>query len=167
MSTAPSFDAFLEVAKGYKRMAFISYKLAVLMRKNGFAAYPGTALGGITDYTYLGELAGLGAIGYHGLLITPEEGARVRINTIYTNITNLPIDEKAKTNISGCAISAPCARNAFVNVPWMPSTISLSHGVMAACRPSIMLPAAIISINIRAVPFVWRSVPLVRADTPR
>jgi formate hydrogenlyase subunit 6/NADH:ubiquinone oxidoreductase subunit I len=119
MSTAPSFDAFLEVAKGYKRMAFISHKVAVLMRKNGFAAYPGTALGGITDYTYLGELAGLGAIGYHGLLITPEEGARVRINTIYTNIKNLPIDEKNENEHlwvrDFCAMCKKCIRKCPVD----------------------------------------------------
>lgn len=114
MSTAPSFDAFLEVAKGYKRMAIISYKIATLMRKNGFAAYPGTALGGITDYTCLGELAGLGAIGYHGLLITPDEGARVRINTIYTNIKNLPISDPAENEHlwvrDFCAMCGKCIR---------------------------------------------------------
>jgi epoxyqueuosine reductase len=92
MSTAPSYEAFREVAKGYKNLAVIGNKLARMMRKNGFATYPGTALGGITDYTHLGELAGLGAIGYHGMLITPGEGTRLRINTIYTNITNLPIE---------------------------------------------------------------------------
>ena len=91
MSTAPSFAAFKEVANGYKNLALIGNKLAHLMRRNGFAAYPGTALGGLTDYAYLAELAGLGAIGYHGLLITPQEGALLRINTIYTNITNLPV----------------------------------------------------------------------------
>lgn len=115
MSSAPSFDAFLEVAKGYKRMAFISYKIAVLMRKEGFAAYPGTALGGITDYTHLGELAGLGAIGYHGLLITPNEGARVRINTIYTNIENLPITEQLENEHlwvrDFCSMCKKCIRN--------------------------------------------------------
>lgn len=92
MSTAPSFTAFREVANGYKNLAVIGNKMAKFMRKNGFAAYPGTALGGLTDYTHLAELAGLGAIGYHGLLITPNEGARLRINTIYTNITNLPFE---------------------------------------------------------------------------
>jgi ferredoxin len=91
MSTAPSYEAFREVAKGYKNLAVIGNKIARFMRKNGYAAYPGTALGGITDYTHLGELAGLGTVGYHGLLITPAEGARLRINTIYTNITNLPV----------------------------------------------------------------------------
>lgn len=92
MSTAPSFTAFKEVANGYKNLAVIGNKMAKFMRQKGFAAYPGTALGGLTDYTHLAELAGLGAIGYHGLLITPNEGARLRINTIYTNITNLPIE---------------------------------------------------------------------------
>ncbi|MEZ4519924.1 MAG: reductive dehalogenase domain-containing protein [Chloroflexota bacterium] len=92
LDNAPSFDAFLEVAKGYKNLAVIGNKMARFMRRNGYAAYPGTALGGVTDYVYLAELAGLGASGYHGLLITPGEGARLRINTIYTNITNLPIE---------------------------------------------------------------------------
>lgn len=92
ISTAPSFVAMREVAKGYGNLARIGNRLARHMRQNGFAAYPGTALGGLTDYTHLAEVAGLGAIGYHGLLITPQEGARLRINTIYTNITNLPIE---------------------------------------------------------------------------
>jgi len=90
IATSPSFESQAEVMDGYKRMAIISRKLAKYLRKHGYAAYPGMALGGITDYVYLAELAGLGAIGYHGLLISPGEGARLRINTIYTNITNLP-----------------------------------------------------------------------------
>ena len=90
IETAPSFDCQLEVMDGYKRMADISLRLSLWLRDHGYAAYPGMALGGVTDYPHLAELAGLGAIGYHGLLITPGEGARVRINTIYTNISNLP-----------------------------------------------------------------------------
>ncbi len=90
IATSPSFESQAEVMDGYKRMSVISRKLALHLRKHGYAAYPGMALGGITDYVYLAELAGLGAIGYHGLLISPGEGARLRINTIYTNITNLP-----------------------------------------------------------------------------
>ena len=90
ISSAPSFECMHEVMKGYKDLAHISNKLATFLQKHGFAAYPGTALGGLTDYPQLAELAGLGAIGYHGLLISPGEGARLRINTIYTNITNLP-----------------------------------------------------------------------------
>ena len=94
IDTAPSLDCQLEVMDGYGRMAFIARKLALHLRAAGFAAYPGTALGGVTDYPQLAELAGLGAIGYHGLLITPGEGARVRLNTVYTNISNLPIPQQ-------------------------------------------------------------------------
>ncbi len=42
MNTAPSFEAMHEVIHGYKNLAAISNKMAKLMRKNGFAAYPGT-----------------------------------------------------------------------------------------------------------------------------
>jgi epoxyqueuosine reductase len=118
ISSAPSFIAMREVAKGYGNLARIGNQLAGFMRKNGFAAYPGTALGGLTDYAHLAEIAGLGAIGYHGLLITPNEGARLRINTIYTNITNLPIQTEnehlwvrdfcamCKKCIRGCPVQA-------------------------------------------------------------
>lgn len=118
MSSAPSFEAFKEVARGYRNLARIGNKLARTMHSHGFAAYPGTALGGLTDYTHLAELAGLGAIGYHGLLIAPQEGARLRINTIYTNITNLPIETEnehlwvrdfcamCKKCIRGCPVKA-------------------------------------------------------------
>ena len=93
IETSPSFESQFEVIRGYKNLAAIGNHLAFFMRRKGYAAYPGTALGGVTDYVHLAELAGLGAIGYHGLLISPGEGARIRINTIYTNIDNLPIQD--------------------------------------------------------------------------
>lgn len=94
IDTAPSFECFHEVNKGYMRMSIISNKLSRYLRDSGYAAYPGTALGGLTDYPRLAELAGMGAIGYHGLLITPEDGTLLRLNTVYTNIKNLPVQEE-------------------------------------------------------------------------
>lgn len=112
METAPSFECMLEVMRGYKQLATIGDKLSGWLRANGYAAYPGTALGGLTDYSHLAELAGLGAIGYHGLLITPGEGARLRINTIYTNIENLPLrDENPHLWVRDfCAMCRKCIR---------------------------------------------------------
>lgn len=140
MSTAPSFTAFHEVAKGYRNLAVIGNRLARVMRKNGFAAYPGTALGGITDYTHIGELAGLGAIGYHGMLITPGEGARQRINTIYTNITNLPI-QAANEHVwirDFCAMCKKCIRACPVGAIFQQPTPRGDGGMQcidhAACR---------------------------------
>lgn len=93
IESAPSAECQLEVMDGYKRMSLFANRLSRFLRRQGYAAYPGTALGGLTDYVHLAELAGLGAIGYHGLLISPGEGARLRINTVYTNIANLPTPE--------------------------------------------------------------------------
>lgn len=91
IDTSPSFESFHEVTRGHKNLAVIGNELARKMHQEGFAAYPSTALGGLTDYPHLAELTGLGVIGYHSLLISPHEGAQLRINTIYTNITTLPI----------------------------------------------------------------------------
>ena len=121
IETAPSFECMHEVMRGYKNLATLSNKLAKFMRHHGFAAYPGTALGGLTDYPHLAELAGLGAIGYHGLLIARGEGARLRINTIYTNITNLPtLQMQGKQNEhlwvrDFCAMCKKCVRKCPVN----------------------------------------------------
>jgi len=115
IDTSPSWTSQHEVMRGYKNMAVISNKLAKHLRSNGYAAYPGTALGGLTDYVYLAELAGLGAIGYHGLLISPGEGARLRINTIYTNIENLPVqapeDNEHLWVRDFCAMCKKCVRS--------------------------------------------------------
>ncbi len=92
IQTAPSFDCFLEVNKGYGNLAAISNALSKHLRELGYSAYPSTALGGQMDYVALAEMAGLGAIGYHGLLLTPQAGARVRISTIFTNIDNFPVE---------------------------------------------------------------------------
>lgn len=94
LAGAPSFEAFHEVAKGYKRMAYIADALSELLTRHGHAAFPGTSLGGLTDYVALAERAKMGAIGYHGLLIAPDAGARVRLNTVYTDIENLPEREE-------------------------------------------------------------------------
>jgi epoxyqueuosine reductase QueG len=117
IDTSPSWDSQHEVMRGYKNMAVIGNKLARYLRGNGFAAYPGTALGGVTDYVHLAELAGLGAIGYHGLLISPGAGARVRINTIYTNIENLPLQtENEHLWVRDfCAMCHKCIRKCPVN----------------------------------------------------
>lgn len=90
IATVPSFDAQIEVIDGYRRLARIANAVAGFLRGQGVAAFPGTALGGTSDYVQLGELAGLGAIGYHGLLITPGEGARVRLGVVYADLDGLP-----------------------------------------------------------------------------
>ncbi len=88
--SAPSFDCQLEVMDGYARLGDIGEQISRWLEQRGFAAIPGSPLGGSMDYVALGEMAGLGAIGYHGLLISPHSGARLRICTIAVNIRDLP-----------------------------------------------------------------------------
>lgn len=113
IDSAPSLECQLEVMDGYKDLTTIASALAGFLRQRGFSAFPGTALGGTTDYPHLAELAGLGAIGYHGLLIAPEGGARLRISTIYTNIANLPLRESNEHAWvrDFCAMCRKCVRS--------------------------------------------------------
>jgi ferredoxin len=90
LDTAPSFECFREVERGYLRLALAGNRITDLLRAQGFAAYPGTAMGGLSDYPRIAELAGLGSIGYHGCVITPGDGALLRLNTIYISIENIP-----------------------------------------------------------------------------
>ncbi len=117
IDTAPSLDCQIEVVDGYRSLASIAGTLSTFLRRRGFAAYPGTALGGTTDYPHLAELAGIGAIGYHGLLIAPEGGARLRLNVIYTNITNLPVRERNEHAWvrDFCAMCRKCVRSCPVD----------------------------------------------------
>jgi len=110
--TAPSDEAMTQVGKAYADTTFIANKLTSYLRKGGFSAYSGISIGGSVDHTRLAERAGLGKIGYHGSLISPEEGARVRINVVYTNIENLPYETHNEHDwiLDFCAMCNKCVR---------------------------------------------------------
>lgn len=90
MKHAPNIKAGQEVWRVYNSLGGISNKVAKYLRRCGFSAQAGAALGGDTNYPVLGQLAGLGWIGKHGLLISPENGPSQRLAVVYTSITNLP-----------------------------------------------------------------------------
>lgn len=112
IATMPSFDAQIEVIDGYRRLARIANAVAAFRRALGISAFPGTALGGTSDDVQLGELAGLGAIGYHGLLITPGEGARVRLGIVYADLDGLPerVENPQAWVRDFCAMCRTCVR---------------------------------------------------------
>ena len=63
------------------------------LRQKGYGTQGGHPLGGLVLYPPLAVAAGLGWMGRHGLLITPQFGPRQRIGAIFTSIENLPIAE--------------------------------------------------------------------------
>lgn len=94
MKNAPSIKSVAEIAKAYSDTTRIANKVTRFLRKQGYSAYGGMSLGGAVDHVRLAEKAAIGAIGYHGSLISPQDGARLRINVIYTSIENLPYPDK-------------------------------------------------------------------------
>lgn len=93
MSRAPGPAAGKEVWRTYHDLGLASNKVAEFLRRRGFAAQPGPALGGETNYCMLAQKAGLGRIGKHGILISPETGPSLRIAAVYTDIENLPLTD--------------------------------------------------------------------------
>lgn len=91
MSTAPSKVALREVFRTYYELGVAVNKIAEFLRKNGFNAMAGPAVGGDANYPPIAELAGLGKMGRHGLLISDRDfGPSLRLAVVYTDIENLP-----------------------------------------------------------------------------
>ncbi|HML05204.1 MAG TPA: 4Fe-4S binding protein [Methanobacterium sp.] len=77
----------------YDELGKKTNELAEFLRKNGFGAHASHPAGGIVMYPHLAQYAGLGYMGRHGMLITPEFGPRQRISVIFTSIQNLPVND--------------------------------------------------------------------------
>jgi len=74
----------------YDEMGKSTNQLTQYLREHGFAAQASHPAGGMVVYPALAQISGLGHIGRHGMLITPEFGPRQRISAIFTSIQNLP-----------------------------------------------------------------------------
>ncbi|MEO1289988.1 MAG: 4Fe-4S dicluster domain-containing protein [Chloroflexota bacterium] len=113
IDTAPSHDALKEVLGTYASLGKNAVRVTEYLRDAGYGAYPGFPIGGLVDYVRVGQDAGIGGIGYHGMLISPSDGTRQRINVIFTNM-DLP--EQASANphewiLDFCAMCNKCVRN--------------------------------------------------------
>lgn len=84
ISTAPAQPAAAAAAIAYSKMAFVIACLGEFIRNLGYRAIQ---CGNDTALSIpLAIDAGLGALGRHGLLITPEYGPRVRICKVFTDL---------------------------------------------------------------------------------
>jgi NAD-dependent dihydropyrimidine dehydrogenase PreA subunit len=87
--TAPSMGAQIEVMRVYGETGNAVNTITKFLRTNGFNAVPNHSMGGSIDYCKAGMIAGLGYIGRHGMLMTPENGSCHRSALVYTDIENL------------------------------------------------------------------------------
>jgi len=91
---APNMESFKEVFRTYYQVGLTVNKVADFLREKGYNAHAGPAGGGDVNYIPLAIDAGLGVAGKHGLLMTRENGSRVRLAAVYTDIENLPFSQE-------------------------------------------------------------------------
>jgi len=90
IALAPHRKTVKMIMHTYNDLGIAANKVATYLRKKGHAAQASHPLGGIVLYPPIAKSAGLGWFGRHGLLITPEFGARCRLAVVFTDIPNLP-----------------------------------------------------------------------------
>jgi epoxyqueuosine reductase QueG len=87
---APSQATLNMVFGTYDDLGKAANKIARFLREHGYAAQADHPIGGLVLFPPLAQKAGIGWVGKHGILITPEFGPRLRLAAVYTNIENLP-----------------------------------------------------------------------------
>jgi epoxyqueuosine reductase len=116
------------------------YDLAGLFRKEGYRSLPLSPGGCPTDqrsltalfsYKHAAQLSGLGIIGRHSLLITPQFGPRVRLACLLTEASleaSPPVQEDYCINCDACIRNCP---SRALEVPRQSETYSMNK---FACR---------------------------------
>ena len=93
MDTAPSISCMQTVMETYRDQGRLANKIAAFLRKRGYGAHAGHPLMGLALYPPMAQKAGLGWMGLNGIIITPENGPRIRLAAVFTSIQNLPLGE--------------------------------------------------------------------------
>ena len=136
---APSQATLNMVFSTYDELGKAANNLAKYLREHGYASQADHPLGGLVLFPPLAQKAGLGWVGKHGLLITPEFGSRVRLAAVYTNIVNLPyaesnthrwIDDYCKV----CRVCVQqCPPKAILDEPVIDETGRITHISQQRC----------------------------------
>ena len=146
------------IMETYDSLGKAANKVTDFLRKHGYSAMAGHALGGMAQYPPLAQKAGLGWIGKHGLLITPEFGPRLRLAAVYTSIENLPFSESNEHEwiADYCECCGVCARRcppkAIYETPIVHSPERVTHIDREACFPYFIEHYGC-SICIKVCPF--------------
>lgn len=138
---APSVNTFEMIHETYNKLGQASNALANFLRENGYSAHASHPLGGIVLYPPLAEAAGLGYRGFHGLIITPEHGPRVRLSAVFTSIENLPFNQEYNHSWIGdfCQSCKRCVKTcpgeAMYDEPLTPNDEIITYVDQQKCFP--------------------------------
>jgi formate hydrogenlyase subunit 6/NADH:ubiquinone oxidoreductase subunit I len=111
MNRAPHIEELLETERAYVKIAEISSKLTMYLKRLGYQAF-----GNNSEY-YLGPMvpiaydAGLGEIGIANHLVNQRYGNRFRIGAVFTTL-ELPVDQPVDFGLQDfCKVCALCMLN--------------------------------------------------------
>lgn len=91
---APAMISFIEIFRTYLQLGVIVNQVAEFLRARGYNALASAAIGGDVNFIPVAIDAGLGYSGKNGLLISRNNGPRVRLAAVFTDIENLPFAEE-------------------------------------------------------------------------
>ncbi|MBL6980794.1 MAG: 4Fe-4S binding protein, partial [Anaerolineales bacterium] len=91
---APSMPSFIEIFRTYLQLGVIVNQIADFLRERGYNALAGPAIGGDVNYIPVAIDAGVGYSGKNGLLITKNNGPRIRLAAVITDNENLPFSQE-------------------------------------------------------------------------
>jgi len=116
------------------------HNLAILFQKEGYRSLPLPAKGCPTDqrslmaifsYKHAAELAGLGTLGKHSLLITPEYGPRERLACL---LTEAPLEGSSSPQKNHCINCTVCIQECPVHALKVPARDEAYSIDKFACR---------------------------------
>ena len=109
INTAPTLSQSIEVTRGYVDAAIIGMILLYYIRSMGYRARNHMDGNYLMVMPLAARAAGLGDIGRHGLLVTPEYGSRIRLGAVTTDMP-LVADKRSPLNIREfCESCGRCA----------------------------------------------------------
>ncbi|MCK5553320.1 MAG: epoxyqueuosine reductase [Deltaproteobacteria bacterium] len=132
------YEPHIEYING--RLTRAVYELANIFRNDGYQSLPLPARGcpfdtrfltAIFSYRHAAELAGLGILGRHSLLITPEYGSRVRLACL---LTEAPLESSSLKNEDYCTSCNACIRECPANALQVPGGDEAYSINKYACR---------------------------------
>ena len=89
----PTIESSKEIWRTYAGLGEAVNQIAAWLRERGFNCQASPAVGGDVMTVPIAQDAGLGYVGKHGLLITPEFGPSQRLAPIFVDIDNLPLSK--------------------------------------------------------------------------